>query len=435
MEKSRHYYRNSMIEFSELHNFIEPVRANICIPYASVINNMIDKSDYSTEAYIADVFNELINENIPTLRRKMMSMTKRQIACVTYNTHIDGYDFRFNPIDIVNRIFKYLELDYSIPFINLDNTFGMEYFKDYVRSYMNDIRRTCSVSEKVAIIEEVNANIDKICDVYYNTKINGYMERNCIPKDALFYLAYSSLGYFEETGDINYLVFAKEYYDHVSHMRTSQYPHRISMDGYSRVWFEDYRFKYESILDKPEIDIEKLKLTDDEVLLAWDILKPGMVEREIRDAVAKTRASSNVDYEKYQKLFEMKMNYYLSSPYYKFIQGKYGLNGYVGFSYRNDYLLFDKFHNSETIDPSRKTVLTHPEAIFALPADRFGLISGKQVIIDAKKEDSRIKKINHTSNGSFINKLDGIVKGPNVSTMSFDEALEQEKKRILIKRK
>ena len=123
----------------------------------------------------------------------------------------------------------------------------------------------------------------------------------------------------------------------------------------------------------------------------------------------------------------------MKSPYVHYIKGKYGLLGYVGFSYTNDYLVFDKFHNSETVDPKDKTILTHGEAIFAVPADRFNIVrADKQRIIKAKKRDPRIKKINHTPNYSFLNKLDGVIHGPNVSLQSFEDVIEQQKKRILI---
>ena len=46
-------------------------------------------------------------------------------------------------------------------------------------------------------------------------------------------------------------------------------------------------------------------LTDHDVLVAWDILQPGMVERELRDIVEISRAASHVDYDKYQKLIEL----------------------------------------------------------------------------------------------------------------------------------
>ena len=93
-------------------------------------------------------------------------------------------------------------------------------------------------------------------------------------------------------------------------------------------WFNDFRRQYENISDKPETkDFVKAQLPEEEILLAWDILKPGMVERELRDV--SHRAQANPDYAKYQKLFEMKMNYYTQNRAKKYLKGLYGLLGYV----------------------------------------------------------------------------------------------------------
>ena len=48
----------------------------------------------------------------------------------------------------------------------------------------------------------------------------------------------------------------------------------------------------------------------------------------------------------------------------------------------------------------------------------------KQYINEAKASDDRIKKVNHNPNYSFINKLDGIITGPNVSISAFSEVIE-----------
>ena len=54
--------------------------------------------------------------------------------------------------------------------------------------------------------------------------------------------------------------------------------------------------------------------------------------------------------------------------------------------------------------------------------------------IKAKEIDDRIKKVNHTLIYSFINKFDGIITGLNVSTSNFSNVIEQEKKRMLIRK-
>lgn len=434
MQKSLHNYYGGDIPFEELSNFIEPIKMNINIPLINFYN-IAKGPDYST------VFGELYNinksllSNIQILNYVITGTDFYKLAAVTYNAHSTGYDFRINPVEVVNRVYKYFDIPYQVPFINLDSKFGIDYFKDFVRSFTYDIRRTSLDYKKIRIVEEINENIDKII-AYYDIDLTGLLERVIVPKDALFYLAYKSLVNYEKTADDKYLIYPCEYYNHVSHMNTSPYPHKIELDG-RRLWFSDFRGEYEFLAGANYIpDTEKYILNDDELLLAWDILSPGMVETELRDVYERVRGENNVDYQKYQKLFEVKMNYYMNSPFVKNISGLYGLLGYMGFLYKNEYLVFDKFYNSETIDPSKKTILTHAEAIFAFPSDRFDVAcNDKQYIIKEKETDKRIRKINHTPNYSFIGKLDGVIQGPNLSTSTLDIEIEKYKKKVLIREK
>ncbi len=427
--KSMHKYKNSIIPYEELKYFVEPMKLNIQIPYddlGSIFrtgNNIKESYEYINGVYV-----DLLN-HMPNFKK----YKKHSIECITYTSHLTGYDFRFNPIDIVNNVYKCLNLDYEIPFINLDTDMGIEYFKDYIKSFNRDIIRLKPSDEIRSIIEELTYNIDNICNLYY-ANLENTIKDSILPKDTLLYISSKSLRLFEKTKEPKYFVIPFEYYNYVSHMKTSYYPHAIYFGNYmNKYWFTNFRFDYGRLTNTPdESEFSKYILPDQEVLIAWDILKPGMVERELKDVIH--RAKADPDYEKYQKLFEMKMNYYMESNYIKYIKGLYGLLGYVGFTYDNEYLVFDKFHNSETIDPSKRTILTHGEAIYALPSDRFSLLStDKQTVMEEKKVDNRIKKINHTINGTFINRLDGVVKGPNLSTSTFEKELEKQKKKILIK--
>ena len=439
MEKSKHNFYNSFMDIpvGELSNFINPINMSLYI-YPNDLSRIF-KSTVDLNTFINNYFNKLF-DLIPSMPEGNKSQFISKYASITYTPHTSGYDFRFSPIDFINNLFSYMYLNYKIPFVNLDNGYGMNYLKDYIKAYIDDFLRDESQIQVVSyeikkdILLELKDNINKIVDMYY-TNLDNMVNNNVIPKDMLLYLANISLKRYEEEQDNRYLVLPYEYYHYVSHMNTSTFPHKINVKG-KRTWFDDFRSEYESNID-PNIYIDDTNyiLNDHEVLLAWDILKPGMLERQIRDAHEYIRSNPNVDYEKYRKLFEVKMNYYMNSPYVKYIQGKYGLLGYVGFSYMNEYLLFDKFHNSDTIDPNDRTMLTHAEAIYALPSDRFNVLRGsKQGIIRAKERDQRIKKINHTPNYSFLGKLDDIITGPNVSSTTFDKVIEQEKKRMLIRK-
>ncbi len=434
MYKSNHSFTiGGGIPVEELRNFINPINMTLFVPRSELY--YVFGHTHTCNEYFFNYFKNVFSY-IPSFPEgKVRSFTQLHTG-ITYTPHTDGYDFRFHPVDFMNELFKVLHVKYEIPFINLDNGYGMNYFKDYVRAYIRDFKldknneKLENYDEIVDVLDDVNKNIDSIASMYY-TNLDSLIEHNAIPKDMLLYLACAALDRFEETRDERYLVFAYEYYVNISHMNTSPYPHMVSIHG-KTMWYGDFRTKYQSLYDPSIVINDNPYIIDNnEVLLAWDILEPGMLEREIRDINDKVRSNPNVDYDKYLRLFEIKMNYYLNSPYIKYIKGTYGLAGYVGFSYKNEYLLFDKFHNSDTIDPSKKTILTHGEAIYALPSDKFTIAKNKQRVIEEKQVDPRIKKINHVPN--FTKRLDDIITGPNVSTTTFDKVIAQQKRRMLIK--
>lgn len=426
MTKSNHIYRTFDIPYEELNNFINPISINIDIPYMDILQISNKKEEMSKK--ISSYYQSILS-HMPNIKSTINS---RSLSKITYTAHTFGYDFRINPITFINDVLEAINLNYSIPRINLDSKQGKEYFKDYLRSYVNDVKRI--EPDKLPILEELQNNIDYLLNTVYDVSLDPYIGDNIIPKDALFYLAYTSLVLYEKTEDKKYTIIPYEYFKYVSHMNTSYYPHWLYIpDRYQKEAYTDFRYEYKEKLGEDYyIDDTPYLLSDSEIYLAWDILKPGMIDRIVTDMYHRGRAGSNVDYEKYQRLFEMKMNYYNNSGYNRNIIGKYGLLGYMGFTYPNEYLVFDKFHNSETIDPSKKTILTHGEAIYALPADRFSIIGyDKQSVLEERKSDNRIKKINH--NETFIKRLDPVVHGPNVSTSTFDQESEKMKQKILIR--
>ena len=96
-----------------------------------------------------------------------------------------------------------------------------------------------------------------------------------------------------------------------------------------------------------------------------------------------------------------------------------------------------KYENidDEDVPNKRRKVLSYPDAIYSVPSDRIIVTTyNKQQIKAIREQDYRIVKTNHTITGTFLSKIDGIIKGPNVSTKTFDEAVKEEKGKILILR-
>ena len=430
MNKSNHNYSLFELPYEETVNFIEPIKVNTNI-FLSDLTNISGGNDF----YL--VHQELLkaNEKMLSLVPSLLDRIKDNgykgiytIASITYNSHENGYDFRFNPIDFVNNVFTFLGINKRIPFINLDSQYGISFFKEFVSMTTKDIIKENNSSFIKSVAYEINSNIDSIIK-YYGIDLTPLMKKIVIPKDLLFYISSTHLFNYIRSGEEKYLIFPMEYYNNISDMKRYSYPHKLHF-GMSKYWYDDFNRDFDSyVKDGTSIDVSKYALSNDEVFIGWDILKPGEIKESFKRVNALRRQGSSVDYDKYENLFKAKMNFYFNSPCIKHIRGTYGLLGYLGFAYNNEYLIFDKFYNSE----STKSFLTHGEAIFALPSDRFSILCDKQSIIRAKEVDDRIKKFNHTSNLSFINRLEGVINLPNVSTSTLDEEINKQKRLTLIK--
>ncbi len=434
--KSKHDYYNGIIPNSELNNFIDPVTMTIPVPLMDFPSISGNKYEEFYKRY-KSLF-ETILSNFPTLNSKIDKRVIDIIGCISYTPHKDGYDFRFNPIDIYNNILKYMGYDESIPFINLDSDNGMDIFKEYVNKIVNKLKVDYPFDERNTILDELNDNKDLVCKLYdypvkEDLKNNGYI----LAKDALLYLAFSSLLKYNTTHERVYKILPYEYYNYVSHMNNSYFPHKISVGFSGKLWFDDFRGLYEESIGKEFIPLfNECSLENNELICGWEILSSGKAKTVIKNFDNAIRRASGVNAVRNLKLYELKSNFFQRSGYKTIIKGKFGLNGYVGFVYPNDYLIYDKFYNTDDLPDDKKTILSHPEAIYSIPSDRIEVTAyDKQTLKKIKEQDERIIKNNHTINGSFVDKLDRIAHGPNVSTMSFEEVVERRDNKILFLKK
>lgn len=417
------------INLDGMKNFIEPIKLNTNIPFCDIKNIIRRESD--SYNFILNVYAELL-EKMPTLRKYVMDNHFSEIACITYNPHLDGYDFRFNPIEILNNIFKFIRTDLSIPFIDLDKPDGIKYLKEFVISCINQTKLFDSNEERIKILDEIKSNINSICDVY-RINLTKKIKAEVVPKDVVFYVAFKNLVMYARTKDEKYLVYPKEYYEKILDMQDTFYPHKIFFDGTpKKYWFTDFSNIYEQVVNLDEsIDIEPYLLSDGDILVAWQIIPAGKLVLN-NDFVGRYMGTNHHSSDaKDEALFNLKLGFYRNSPYTNTLIGLYGLSGYVGFSYPNEYLICDKFYGKTNSD---KLKYAKDEAIYAAPADRFDVLKKdkKQIAVE-KALDPRIKKFNHTTTGSFIDKLEGVVNGPRVSEKTFDEVISSENK-ILIKK-
>ena len=431
--KSKHTFINGIIPYQELKYFIEPITVTIPIPLMDLKSIGGIKKD---ELY--SVYNHALGDildKMPVLKERLKE-NLNHLAILSYTPHINGYDFRIHPINLINSILKVLGFNEIIPFFNLDDENERKVFKEYAKKNIEKLKKDGIFLEE---LEELSSRISYI-NLLYDIDVENNLKKNnfILAKDALLYLSYSSLLEYQKTGKKEYLRIPYEYYNYIGHMKTSSFPHKIRVGESRLLWFNDFMNHYEICPGKEYIPIfNQYNLENNTLLCGWEILGSGEKEttfKRVAEAIKRTRNTQNN--ERNLKMFQMKTNFFESSPYLAMIKGLYGLNGYLGFVYKNDYIVYDKFYNNEDVADDKKTILSHPEAIYNIPSDRITVTSyNKQKLKEIKEKDKRIIKVNHTFSGSFINKIEEIIKGPNVSTEPFSSVVEKESNLLILRRK
>ena len=264
---------------------------------------------------------------------------------------------------------------------------------------------------------------------YYHYDINKLAEKCTIPKNLIFYIAYRNLLSYKETNEKKYLKYPQEYYTYIWGNNAYYWPCHINISGYGdNLHWESFKKDYMHITTKLEDVIKP------DIVLPFKLLKPGHVERVLKDTYQRCLASYDQDKAKYYELLRNKIAYFSHTPSIHVIAGEPGYAGYLGFVYENDYLVFEKFYNT-TKNPNILNPLTHEEAIYSYPADCLDLFGkDKQYILNEMKTDWRIRRVFHTSDNAFMTKVDEIIALPNHSLTSFDEEIENYKEKILVLR-
>ena len=443
--KSEHVYNGEIFK-EELTNFINPVNINIEIDLNS-ISQLFKDSETISNMTIETYYN-LFEKYFSGLGSLDKSILSQFFGKITYTPHTNGYDFRFSPISFVNDIFRFCKMEKHIDFINLDVEDNKKYFIQLVRNcikqYVNDnLGKKNPIIYKYLLVGLYN-NIGSIVDTLYNRNINPLLMYNVKPKDMLFYLSYSSLLEYEKTMDENYLVMPYEYYHNVYKKYNdrgkynSSYPHKLEFPNRGKLWFDDFAREYDSFVGKERIvNDNEYRFDKENVIIGCELLRPGEFNRYARDTYQRETQylseKRNINYDKYINLLNRKLNFYSNSDFNTFIKGELGLDGYIGFKYKNEYVVLDQLYsiNKQGI----RNLLIKPEAVYGIPSDKLSLIRyPKTTLIKEKKKDERIKRYYHTDTNSFENNINNLITGPNLSTSSFDEEIDKLSTKMLIKR-
>ena len=429
------------VTYEELSKFIPPLKFEIPIELQSTFVRNSDFYDY-----LLNINQEIVINLLPYLDEKYKKYIVKYIP-ISYVPHMDGYSVSLSPMQFINNLLvilgnKYnvdLE-DYKLPFYNLDDDNERKIFKTSVVNRVAHIKKSINNEDMNKTLDHLSSNIDellKIRDFDLSTLVS-----NCVEiKTLLFYLVYSSLRQLEKTNNSIYSVLPMTYMNDVYKPDALQFPkHVFVRPSAYKLGIGDFVREYNNLYMQNSrifnyITTDNLGVNT--YIGNFELLPSGEVEKKLKDYAERHRIGSNIDYAKYYRLFNTKMNYYFHTDVKHILMGNMGLDGYFAFVYGNEYIVSDKFYNSLLVPDYRRSILTHEEGLYALPSDRLDVIAmNKQKIKQEKIIDTRIKKYNHDPNNNWINRVNKIIEGANVSTATFeDKIVDLENKGILTLRK
>lgn len=414
--KSKHIFSNWNISFDELKHFIDPIKLEI--PICPNILNNTNNSFYNVVTSMNEVIlDEILDDGL----------LKNKLICkygISYIPCKDEYKLGYSPINLINTILNILNVDKEISFYNLDDedelNIAINEAKEIIQSLNSSYNLDCILNNMNKIFELRTIDIEEY--IINNSNIQA--------KDLLFYVACYSLTKLQLTRNSIYSIIPKEYYDYVSNekcINKSPYPHRVKVLNGS-MWIDSFNYQYIPLTLEKELFNYKneYNLGVKNFYADW-IIFPNDHNVYEKTGNHITRQIREID-DKYYELFKEKINFFEHSPYKYQLVGQHGLKGYYAFVYDNDYILSDKFYNTE----SKKSILTHSEAAYALPADSYEVTKlTKTEMIEASHLDNRIKRIYHTNN--YLDKFNEVINYPNISRISFDEiyAREKQKQKLL----
>ena len=425
--KSKHDFEGSIVPYSELTNFINPIEFSLDVDKRAY--RKIFKEEDKMHVRINMIYDDMFNRFIPNMSLSDRAYLKKYLT-FSYTPHTNGYDFRINPVNFINQMFYLYGIPDRLDYFDLDNTSSREAFIKEAYTKLTDASK--QLDDRSNTLLDIRDNLYGIMDYYY-LDINSAIKEEAIPKTMLFYLAYKSLLEYRGTDDLRYMVLPYEYYNTIGDMRKCDFPHTVPFnDGITR-WYDDFWRDYKRFYpDNEPIDDKPYRLKPNVITIGIELVKPGHLHNIVEHNM-EPRNHREIDFDKYQRLLDRKIRCYESSGYDTCIRGELGLEGYIGFKYGNENIILDQLYQSD--DNGVRDLLIYPKAFYGLPSDRLSLITyTKPLMIAAKDKDPRIERHYHRDDSnSFERNVQRISTGPNVSISTFDEEIEKLKKNVRVK--
>ena len=359
----------------------------------------------------------------------------------------DGWKLQITPVAFFNSILSEVGSDDVITHKDKDliieklnnlideiSSKSDEEFFDGINYYLKKNMRYSNLNKNnyIDFINYSIRNIDSILSIpnIESDKLNN----NSLPKDILYACSINALDIMESSNSSDLCVLPNYYYDRVSSIGRSAYPHKCYVNGTGYFGYNCYNDKYSSLKQsRPHLFSRTGNLMDNVTLLdTFALIRPGHDgDKRITVSEVTKRNSYQMSDEEIAAVKD-KIDFFENTPYKTKVAGLNRFDGYFGYVYDNDYLVFVKFYANK-----RESRGGRGNAIYVLPADLLDLsLSDKQHIINYIKNsgDDRAFRIIQRSE-KYKDRVNDVIEHDNVSKTSFDDIIEtyNKKGRVLVK--
>lgn len=375
---------------------------------------------------------------------------------LTYFNNDGIYQFKYDYSKIFNNILKMLGAPGNIDVKDIDKTKNINNYKKFVLEVKKQLLQLAEVREydgkrdiitdhiiaqlfdNIIVIMENMLDTEFLINYYYEKQIeeDKYLRKNKKKleigeekhiswKNLMYYTSIKALHNFNQTNDIKYYRYAKNFYKNLGCNPTAERPNGINVDGtyydYSYNTFNNEFIKIQNY-KFPRILIE-LGIEDKTTITLDRALKNGKGMRG-KINLDEPKTNKKVDLGKVEKTLERKIKFYkgLSGKVQGIINGLDTDTDYIGYVFPNNYVIFDKFYDVSK-DGTKKEP-SYGAGIYVVALDVLDLCDRDRSKIRkyiSANHDYKAFKWNHNDTDSYQSKINEVLDYHDVSTLKYKE--------------
>lgn len=448
------------ISENDLLSFMDKSNVEYSIPreaYKSVFDNYYKANDI-IKSFNMSLLNDFYDEQFPNVKKALADTITPSLVYdegwrleITTDSIINAimrnfgsiyrakdYSAKFdgNPISNTKRVIRELgEIENRIYTFDTNRLYDslsyniLNAFKDKGRDYENLREEVGGFLRTTRYL--IADNIFE--DLPYNN-IGTLLEGTYQPKNLLYVLAISSLLKLEKYKDSDYSLLPNTYYERISKVGSSPYAKSVWFKGKKYFTYTSFNELYNKILlENNELLRPKTNPLDNvDILFDKFIFIPDGEGYKKEHITKESSRELKVKTEDFETL-KNKIEFFENTHYTHKMLGIDSLNGYMGYVYDNDFIVFERFYrDKENSKPASN------EAIYVMPADKLLLsLTDKQAIMKYIKENPEqgVKRIIHRGE-NYKDQVNEVITSPNISNESFSSIYDRmkESKKILIKK-